>query len=70
MKRLFLTFLFIPLFLQAQWVQKINLNYLTQSFDACDENTAIAAQAREVYYTVNGGDEWNLRSLKDLILTT
>ncbi|KAB2838501.1 MAG: hypothetical protein F9K45_11260, partial [Melioribacteraceae bacterium] len=70
MKILFLTFLFIPFFLQAQWVQKINLNNLTQSFDACDENTAVAALWREIYYTLDGGNSWNHKSLKNLISST
>ena len=70
MKTLLLIFLFIPLFLQAQWVQKINLNSLTQSFDACDENIAVAAQWRGIYYTLDGGNSWNHKSLKNLIPST
>ncbi len=66
-KKYLIIFLFVSILINAQWVEKINLNSLTQSFVASDEYTAVVAKSREIYFTLDGGDTWSSIGLQTLI---
>lgn len=67
-KTLFLIFLLLSsAYSQTQWELKYDIVKSLYSFDASDEYTAAAARSSEIYYTLDGGDTWNHKNLKNLI---
>lgn len=68
MKTLLLFFLLLSSFYsQTQWKLKYDVAKSLYSFDASDEYTAAAARSSEVYYTLDGGETWNHKNLKNLV---